>query len=187
MKCVALLRAVNVGGRIVKMDQVRAIVEAQGFTNVETFIASGNVIFHASAARAARAERTIEAALETAFGYAVPTFVRTTAEVADLAAREPFAADAVAGASTFCVGFLKAAPDAGNVKDLLGRRSADHDFHVHGREVFWLSRLKANDPAFAKIQLERILGTAVTVRGINTVRRLAARYPPETSSPKARA
>ncbi len=44
-KYVALLRAINVGGHTVKMDHLRRLFEALGFTNVETFIASGNVIF----------------------------------------------------------------------------------------------------------------------------------------------
>ena len=42
---VALLRGINVGGRNVKMDRLREIFESLGFSNVETFIASGNVIF----------------------------------------------------------------------------------------------------------------------------------------------
>ena len=44
-KYVALLRAINVGGHTVKMDHLRSLFEAIGFSNVETFIASGNVIF----------------------------------------------------------------------------------------------------------------------------------------------
>ena len=47
-KYIAFLRAINVGGRIVKMDALRKIFSDMGFTSVETFIASGNVIFEAS-------------------------------------------------------------------------------------------------------------------------------------------
>ena len=47
---VALLRAINVGGRIVKMDALRAACEQIGLTKVETFIASGNVIFESPSA-----------------------------------------------------------------------------------------------------------------------------------------
>ncbi len=48
-RCIAFLRAVNVGGRIVKMDALRGHFEAAGFTSAETFIASGNVIFDTKA------------------------------------------------------------------------------------------------------------------------------------------
>lgn len=186
MRCVALLRAVNVGGHLVKMERLRALVAELGFGNVETFIASGNVIFDATRAQAARAERAIEQALEGEFGYEVPAFVRTVEDIAGVAALEPFDAADVARASTFCVAFLKAAPDAAHVRSLMDLRSDDHDFHVNGREVFWLSRLKQSDPAFSKMRIERVLGVAMTVRGISTVRKLAARYPPPPSAGKAR-
>jgi len=52
-RCIAFLRAVNVGGRIVKMDALRGHFEAAGFTSAETFIASGNVIFDATVSRPA--------------------------------------------------------------------------------------------------------------------------------------
>ena len=61
---VAFLRAVNVGGRIVKMDALRGHFAAAGFANVETFIASGNVIFDTRAKAGPALEAKIEAALE---------------------------------------------------------------------------------------------------------------------------
>jgi hypothetical protein len=86
---IAFLRAINVGGRIVKMDRLRALFSDMGFTGVETFIASGNVIFE-SRAGAAALEKRIQQQLERALGYAVVTFVRSPAEVARVARLEPF-------------------------------------------------------------------------------------------------
>jgi uncharacterized protein (DUF1697 family) len=176
MKLIALLRAVNIGGRVVKMDRLRSIIAAEGFTSVETFIASGNVIFEGRASHA-KAELAIERALQRELGYAVTTFVRTDAELAAVAAHEPFTADAVARAATFCVAFLKRAPAKAQVAQLMALRSDVHDFHIRDREVFWLSTLRQNEPTFAKVQLERVLGVSATMRGVNTVRRLAAKYP----------
>jgi uncharacterized protein (DUF1697 family) len=178
MKLIALLRAVNVGGRVVKMDQLRDIITAEGFTSVETFIASGNVIVDGRASQAVRVEAAIERALRRELGYEVATFVRTDAELAAIAAHQPFPQEAVARAATFCVAFLKEEIPAARKRQLLALRSDVHDFHAGHREVFWLSTLKQSDPAFAKVQLERVLGSTSTVRGVNTVRRLAARYPP---------
>src|SRR6185369_8391120 len=59
-KYVAFLRAINVGGHVVKMDQLRALFEALGFANVETFIASGNVIFDSKSKNVAALERKID-------------------------------------------------------------------------------------------------------------------------------
>jgi uncharacterized protein (DUF1697 family) len=60
----AFLRAINVGGgHVVKMDRLRQLFESLGFSNVETFIASGNVIFESSSRNAKNLEAKIEKAL----------------------------------------------------------------------------------------------------------------------------
>ena len=56
---IALLRAINVGGRTVKMDRLRDLFEQVGFSAVETFIASGNVIFAAAEQPTAEMEARI--------------------------------------------------------------------------------------------------------------------------------
>src|SRR4029079_16647210 len=89
-KYIALLRAINVGGRTVKMERLRALFEDLDFEAVETFIASGNVIFDAPG-KAAALERAIEAALEKALRVPVGTFLRTPEELQEAVAASPFA------------------------------------------------------------------------------------------------
>src|SRR5258707_9368831 len=83
---VAFLGAINVGGHTVKMADLRRSFEAMGLTSVETFIASGNVGFEAATSDNAALERRIEAGLQADLGYRVDTFVRSSAEVAAIAA-----------------------------------------------------------------------------------------------------
>ena len=87
---VAFLRAINVGGRRVKMDHLRKLFEALGTSNVETFIASGNVIFDSEADDPRVLERKIEDHLQESLGYEVATFVRSTSELAGIARYRPF-------------------------------------------------------------------------------------------------
>ena len=72
-KYFAFLRAINVGGHTVKMDYLRALFEALGFANVETFIASGNVIFETKSKDTNALQREIEKHLHQALGYEVAT------------------------------------------------------------------------------------------------------------------
>jgi uncharacterized protein (DUF1697 family) len=110
-RMIAFLRAVNVGGRRMKMDRLRAELAGIGIANVETFIASGNVLFDADTeapdpeARAAL-ERRIEAQIVRAFGFASDTFIRTASELATIAAQPP----AAAPDDTIYVGFLHSEP-----------------------------------------------------------------------------
>ena len=87
---IAFLRAINVGGHTVKMDRLRQHFESLGFANVETFIASGNVVFETTAMDTAALETRIAAALHAALGYEVATFIRTEAELSGIAEYQPF-------------------------------------------------------------------------------------------------
>ena len=185
---IAFLRAVNVGGRTVKMDHLRQLFESLGLVNVETFIASGNVIFELPRGRAKSSaslgaemaetvlERKIEGALREALGYDVTTFLRTSATLAEVARRQPFDTRALAEMTALNVAFLGSVPDAAAVRRLLALQTGIDDFHVHDREVYWLCRKKQSESTFSGAVLERTIGQRATVRGVNTVRKLAEKY-----------
>ena len=173
---IALLRAINVGGRVIKMDRLRALFEALGLSEVETFIASGNVLFNSSSRSGPALERTIEKHLRASLGYEVATFVRTLAEVQQVAVHEPFSA-AVTSVPYYAiyVSFLREPPPAAARRAVAALRSATDDFHIHGRELYWLSRVPFSESTIAGPRLERILGMPATSRNITSVRKLAAR------------
>ena len=177
VRYVAFLRAINVGGHTVTMVRLKQLFAKMGFRGVETFIASGNVIFEGTGSAAA-AEQTIAAGLEKVLGYDVATFVRTPEEVAAIAAYEAFGAPEVARARTQCVGFLAAPLGKAAAAKLMALRTAVDDFHVLGREIHWLSRVGQSDSVFSNAVFEKADGVRATFRGINTVRKLAAKYAP---------
>ena len=177
MRYIAFLRGVNVGGsHAVRMEPLRAMLAALGLRSVETFIASGNVIFDA-AGKAASIERRIEECLERGLGFAVPTFLRTIAEVADVAAHEPFRGLGVVPPSALLqVGFLKAPLAYGAYAALMALRDDINDFHVHGREIYWHARERRAILRITGAKMDRTLGGPVTFRNITTVRKLAEKY-----------
>ncbi len=85
LKTIAFLRAINVGGHTVKMDHLCGLFEQMGFSGVETFIASGNVIFDAPVEAGRGLEEQIEAHLRQALG--MPTTLRNVTTVRKLAAK----------------------------------------------------------------------------------------------------
>jgi uncharacterized protein (DUF1697 family) len=174
---IAFLRAINVGGHIVKMSELKTLFEALGFDDVETFIASGNVIF-SSPAKSTALETKIERHLRQALGYDVRTFVRNDAEVAELAAYQPFAARELAGAAALNVGLLATPLSAAGVQALMTLRTDVDDFHVWGRELFWKCLVRQSESKFSNVAFERTVGQAATFRGINTIRKIAVKYPP---------
>jgi uncharacterized protein (DUF1697 family) len=176
MRYIAFLRAINVGGNnIMKMDRLRKLFEGEGYTNVETFIASGNVIFDGTG-KTDPVERAIEAMLKEALGYEVSTFVRTGAELRALAAHDAFTPAAVTKSARFNVAFLAKALDAKGKKALMALKSRVEDFHAHGREIYWLSQVMQSESEISNAVFEKTLGQRSTVRGISTVRKMAERY-----------
>src|SRR3954471_10780980 len=132
---IAFLRAINVGGHNVKMTQLRMLFEELEFWNVETFIASGNLIFDAPATKVPQLEQQIERHLQAALGYAVATFIGSTAELAAVAAYQPFApAELAAEGGSMYVAFLHAAPDHAVTQKVLTLRTEVDDFRIHQRE-----------------------------------------------------
>ena len=167
------LRAINVGGRRVSMDRLRSLFETLGFETPETFIASGNVIVEASGAYRTRLERRIEKHLAAELGYEVAAFVRTREELAAIAEAVPFGP---VSRGAVHVGFLVAEPDA-DASDRVSALGNDVDtFRLVGREVYWLARNGMGRSTITGAQLERALAAPTTMRNLNTVHRLLAKY-----------
>ena len=177
-RLIAFLRAINVGGHTVSMAQLRKEFEALGLQNVETFIASGNVIFTSRSRDLAALEKKIESRLRASLGYEVATFLRTDAEVAELAGYRPFDAARIASARAFCVGFLDRPLDAKTSKALMAFKTDNDDFHSRGREVFWLCKTGQGESTFTNVKMEKALKVRATFRGMNTVVRIAAKHRP---------
>jgi uncharacterized protein (DUF1697 family) len=159
------------------MDHLRRLFEAVGFANVETFIASGNVIFDSQARNKKALERKIGTALHEALGYRVDTFIRSTAELAEIARYEPFQRSGTdADGNNLYIAFVASAPGDEAQRKLLAFTNEVDVFHIHGREVYWLVRRKLSESTFSGALLEKTLGMPATMRNSTTVRKLASIY-----------
>lgn len=175
MRLFAFLRAINVGGHTVTMAELRRQFEQLGLNDVETFIASGNVIFSSAAKSTAVLEKKIEKKLLDALGFEVATFIRTAPELVALANHAPFPAARLRAAGAFCVGFLaRPLPPAAKAA-LAGLKTPIDDFHVNGREVYWICKTKQHESKFNNVRFEKTTGAKVTFRSTATVARLAAK------------
>ena len=166
---VAFLRAINTPGRQVKMERLKTAFASMALTNLDTFIASGNVIFDTVAPP--RADE-IEAVLEAELDFATPVYLRTADEVIAVADLRPFG-DSDGQVE---VSFLEALPDPGAVEELLATVSGTDQLAVVGSEVFWLLAGPRDESAHKESTVVKILGMPTTRRSIRTVRRIADKY-----------
>jgi uncharacterized protein (DUF1697 family) len=160
---VALLRAVNVGGTGKQpMAELKAMCEAAGFTQVRTYIASGNVVFAAKGSET-QVKAALEAKLEAYAAKKVGVLVRTPAEMKAVLADNPFPEKAPN--RTVAI-FLDAAPPPDALETVTGAngeelRRGRREIYVHYGDGMADSKLKI--PAAA----------AGTARNMNTVAKLA--------------
>jgi len=173
---VAFLRAINVGGRTVRMERLVEVFSGLGFTNVETFIASGNVIFDSPARNAATLERRIEAALLDALGYEVATFIRTGAELAAMLDDQPFDAAAIAAAKAHNIAMTRDRSDNASALTLKALETDIDALRWHGREIHWLCGVRQSESKFSNTVLERRLRIQATFRSVSTIRKIAEKY-----------
>jgi uncharacterized protein (DUF1697 family) len=173
---IAFLRAINVGGHTVKVDRLRQLFESLGLAHVETFIASGNVVFEAKSKQAASLSKKIEQQLKEALGFEVATFIRTATELADIAKYQAFTPAEVDKATALNVAFLTAPIDATAERKLMALKTDIDTFHAHGREIYWLCRKKQSESTFSNVVLEKTIGQPSTLRGVNTIEKMVAKY-----------
>ena len=174
---ITLLRAINVGrGRTVKMEVLRQLFGSLGFSKVATFIASGNVIFETSTRNIKSLEKRIEKRLEEALGYEVTAFIRTETELAEIADYKPFPQSKVDTAAGFNIIFLADTVDENSKEKVMALRTRTDEFHVHGREIYWLRRQRQSGSTFSTVPLEKTLGRPFTIRGAETIKRMVLKF-----------
>jgi uncharacterized protein (DUF1697 family) len=171
---VALLRAVNVGGRnSLSMPKVRDALAGRGLDEVTTVLQSGNVLFTSSKAEAAVTKLVRDAVAEE-FGLEGAVVVRSAAEIAAVAAGNPFVKKGESrDPKTLHVAFLEKPPAKAAVAKLDPDRSPPDAFEVRGREIYLSYPNGSGRTKLDLSYLERVLGVQGTARNWRTVQRLA--------------
>ena len=173
MRYAAFLRAVNLGkNRRVTNDRLKELFEEAGAAEVAPFRTSGNVVFESSRDMA----RTLEPHLEKALGHEMVIFLRTAAELKEIAAAEPFPTkDVKRSKGKLQVVLFEKKPTAAVKKKVLAL-ATDQDRLAFGkRELFWLPSGGYMDAELDRKALDELLGPS-TVRTKGTVDQLHAKY-----------
>jgi uncharacterized protein (DUF1697 family) len=169
---VAFLRGINVGGKnkLPMKDLVEMFVTA-GAEDVRSYIQSGNVLFRASPAIAARLCSQIAAQIATSFGYRTPVILRTAEQLRDAISNNPFL-KAGAAEETLHVMFLADVPSPTSVENLDPDRSPPDRFIVSGREVYLQLPNGVANSKLTNNYFDSKLATTSTGRNWRTVTKL---------------
>ncbi len=140
----AFLRAINVGGHTVTMEQLRGLFEGLGLKGVETFLASGNVVFDAKHGKSGTWNVGLNSSARFS-GIRGQDLHPTETELGAIAHCTPFKESLIRSAGAFCVGFLSDPLQPGAGKSLMTLTSEIDKFYLHEREVYWLCKNKQSE------------------------------------------
>jgi len=174
---IAFLRGINLGKRRLPMSRLKDLFDELGYAEVETFIASGNVLFSSKVTETSALEVRIARHLEASLGYAVDTFVRTADEVAKVGSAKIFPEDGREGI-TIHVGFLQSALPRETARKLAVVSTETDEFRVLGREYYWLYRgIRTSDSKVWTLpEVKALRLPTATMRNMTSVRKLIAKH-----------
>ncbi|HEX4520122.1 MAG TPA: DUF1697 domain-containing protein [Gaiellaceae bacterium] len=177
----ALLRGINVGGHAkIPMRELSELFGSLGHTEVATYIQSGNVVFRSELGKPRELVRAIEGAIAERYGLAVTVILRTPAELASIAASNPFPDDEQEP-SKLHVLFLDRAPAATAASGLDPERSPGDSFSVTGREIYLRFPGGSGKTRLTLDWFERQLGVKGTARNWNTLLKLISLSEPSAA------
>lgn len=171
---IALLRAVNVGGRSIKMAELKAMFTALGFAGARTLLQSGNIVFDAGARKGASLEALLETETEKRLKLRTDYLVRAPREWKAAISKNPFPREAERDPSHLLLLPMKAAPKKRALDELQAAIKGRERVHAVGRELYAYYPDGIGRSKLTLAVIQKALGTLCTGRNWNTVLKLQA-------------
>ena len=170
---ICMLRGVNLASHNrIKMDELRALCESLELRDVQTHIQSGNIVFRTEERDLARLAKRLEKGIERRFGFHADVVVRTTSELRDVFARNPFAKRRGLDPSKLLVTFLADDPCPEGREKVLAMKADLEELRIEGREVYIYFTNGMARPKLSWAAIVKALETSGTGRNWNTVTKL---------------
>ncbi len=173
MKYLALLRGVNVSGHnMIKMEDLKTAIEAIWFTNVETYIQSGNVFVEADLESSFSVGFKIKQEIYKTFGYEVPVIVIGKQDLELCLTNNPFLKEKDVDTKKLYVGFLSKELNSNAINELKISQFKPDEAVMDGNRIFIKYHIGAGKTRLDQKYIEKKLNVVATIRNWNTVNKL---------------
>jgi uncharacterized protein (DUF1697 family) len=170
---IAILRGINVSGqKLIKMDALKILFMKMGYTEVATYIQSGNIIFQSINSNTKALEKIITAGLKDAFGFDIPVLVLTQEELKTVALNNPFTGDETKDASYLHVTFLSDQPEMALFENLRKGEYQGEAFELSGKAIYLYCPKGYGTTRLTNTFIEKKLKVTATTRNWKTVNAL---------------
>jgi uncharacterized protein (DUF1697 family) len=176
---VSLFRGINVGGhQVVRMNELKELHESLGLKDVVTYIQSGNVVFTSDDADPAQLPTQIEDGFAKKFGFHVKVMVRSSVELQEIIANNPFQNHPMKEPKWVVVLFLANRPENTALEEFQKTYIGPEELHLIGQELYTFYPNGIGRSKLSLTFVEKKLKTIGTGRNWNTILRLQQKIQP---------
>ena len=165
---ISILRGINVSGqKKIKMADLKLIYENLGFSNVQTYIQSGNIVFDYKETEAATLEQLIFNAIQKHYGFEVPNLILTPATIENALKNNPFK-----DIEMMYLTFLAELPAKENIEKLYTYSFKEEYYELIGKVIYFHCPNGAGRAKMSNNFFESKLKVMATSRNLNTTKKL---------------
>jgi uncharacterized protein (DUF1697 family) len=170
---ISMLRGVNLGPhKRIKMDALREVYASLKLEQVQTYVQSGNVIFWTKEKNADALAKKIQRAIERAFSFCPEVILRTTGELRNAIAANPFAGRRDVEPGKLLITFLAADPGEDGRAALASLKDYPEELHLKGRELYIYFPDGAGKSKLPWSKVEKLFKTQGTARNWNSATKM---------------
>ncbi|MGB3144664.1 MAG: DUF1697 domain-containing protein [Maribacter sp.] len=170
---IAFLRGINVGGqKKVSMEALRKLCADAGFTNVKTYLQSGNVVFKSKMRDIQKMEDGLSTFIYKEFGFEVPVLVLSTSQLQEILSKNPFKQDIELKANSLYFVLLKSAPENSLMEAFLNEHFENEEFSIENHCVYLACKNGYGKAKLNNNLIEKKLRVLATTRNYRTMNKL---------------
>jgi len=167
---ITMLRGINVSGqKKIKMDELKKLYESLGFSNVKTYIQSGNVVFESTDSNTSELTTKISGKINEIFGFEVPVIIRIKEEIKGVIDNTPYGNKDI---NKLAVIFLSGVPTQPPIEEINKVKDDSEEYFISGKEVYLYIPNGAARTKLSNNFFERKLKLSATSRNWKTVNKL---------------
>ena len=169
---ISLLRGINVGGKQIKMADLRSLYESLDLRGTQTLLQTGNVVFETDITDRAKLVALIETGIEDAFGFHAGIIIRTVDELVAAIETHPFSGEQLDNPQKIAVMFLLDDPGQDAIDQLKTNYSGPEEMFFKGKEAYLYYPDGMGRSKLTHALIEKTLKTSGTMRNWNTTNKL---------------
>ncbi|MDD2531018.1 MAG: DUF1697 domain-containing protein [Bacteroidales bacterium] len=166
---ISLLRGINIGGhKKIKMDSLRENFSSLGYSNIKTYIQSGNILFSSKEEDKTKLEKEISSMILDKYGFDVPVLVLNSEELNEVISNNPFANSTNHNKDFIHITFLSNEVKEFNFTEIDSKKESEDEYKIINKTVYLYLPKGYGNTKIHNNFLEKLLKTQATTRNWKT-------------------